>query len=306
LNRRRAIKTMGGIGLSVAAPKLLLPSGVSAIDDGTNPDYYTPEPEVTETVGGYLPQYRLVSYYGFPDNPYMGILGEHDKDTLLGLLQDQASEYEALDPSRPVIMAFEMMATVAQADAGDDGMFISYTDPDIIQDYVDYTAENGLFCVLDVQFGRTSIQDQVGYIEPWLKYDHVHPALDGEFKVVPPEQPGQDLGNLYAPDITWAQHEMVRISQENEISPKMMLVHQFNWYTIPDKEDVGIVPGVQLVMECDGFGTPEEKLETYGVIITQSQIEYNGFKLFYKEDHPLMAPADVLALDPVPDVVIYQ
>jgi hypothetical protein len=86
----------------------------------------------------------------------------------------------------------------------------------------------------------------------------------------------------------------------------MLLVHQFNWYTIPDKEDVGIVPGVQLVMECDGFGTPEEKLETYGVIITQSQIEYNGFKLFYEQDNPLMAPAEVLALDPVPDIVIYQ
>jgi hypothetical protein len=306
LLKRSAMAAVNRRSFLMAAGGLVVPATARAVDDGTNPDYYNPEPEVTETVGGYLPGHRVVSYYGFPDNPYMGILGEHDKDTLLGLLQEQAAEYEALDPSRPVVMAFELMATVAQADAGDDGMFITYTDPAIIQDYVDYTAEHGLFCLLDVQFGRQSIQDQVGYVEEWLAYDHVHLALDGEFKVVPPEQPGQDLGNLYAPDITWCQHEMVRIAQEAGISPKMLLVHQFNWYTIPDKEDVGIVPGVQLVMECDGFGTPEEKLETYAVIITNSQIEYNGFKLFYQQDNPLMTPDQVLALNPVPEIVIYQ
>jgi hypothetical protein len=41
-------------------------------------------------------------------------------------------------------------------------------------------------------------------------------------------------------------------------------------------------------------------------MITQEPIEYNGIKLFYQQDQPLMTPQDVLDLSPVPDIVIYQ
>jgi hypothetical protein len=285
---------------------LALPSIALAVDDGTNPDYYTPAPEVTETTGGLLPEYRLLSYYGFPDNPNMGILGEYDKDMLLGKLQDQAAEYEAVDPNRPIKLAFEMMATVALADAGLDGNYIRYTDPSVIQDYVDYTADHDMVLILDVQFGKASIQDQVDYVRPYLAYPHVHLALDPEFAVKDGEVPGQQLGSITAADVTYAQDQMVEIAQENGIPPKMLIVHQFNYYSLPDKENIGIVPGVQLVMVADGFGPPEDKLATYDVIITKSEIEYNGFKLFYKQDDPLMSPADVFNLNPVPDIIIYQ
>jgi hypothetical protein len=295
-------RTLFGLALF----SLALPSIAFAVDDGTNPDYYTPAPEVTETTGGLLPEYRLLSYYGFPDNPNMGILGEYDKDTLLGKLQDQAAEYEAVDPNRPIKLAFEMMATVALADAGLDGNYIRYTDPTVIQDYVDYTADHDMVLILDVQFGKASIQDQVDFVRPYLAYPHVHLALDPEFAVKDGEVPGQQLGSITAADVTYAQEQMVDIAQENGIPPKMLIVHQFNYYSLPDKENIGIVPGVQLVMEADGFGPPEDKLATYDVIITKSEIEYNGFKLFYQQDDPLMSPADVLNLNPVPDIIIYQ
>jgi hypothetical protein len=32
----------------------------------------------------------------------------------------------------------------------------------------------------------------------------------------------------------------------------------------------------------------------------------NGFKLFFDEDVDMFSPAEVLALDPVPDLVTYQ
>ena len=35
-------------------------------------------------------------------------------------------------------------------------------------------------------------------------------------------------------------------------------------------------------------------------------IQYPGMKLFYALDKPLMSPADVLALDPSPLMVMYQ
>ena len=33
---------------------------------------------------------------------------------------------------------------------------------------------------------------------------------------------------------------------------------------------------------------------------------YNGFKLFFREDTGLMSAKDVLALEPAPDVVVYE
>ncbi|MFL5758382.1 MAG: hypothetical protein ACJ789_01515 [Thermomicrobiales bacterium] len=306
INRRRAIVTAGRFSLGLVLGKAALPSGVLAVDDGTNPDYYTPVPDVTETVGGLLPQYRLLSYYGFPDNALMGILGEYDKDTLLAKLQDQAAAYAAIDPDRPLKLAFEMMATVALANSGPDGNYIRYTDPDVMQDYVDFTAANDMVLIFDVQFGRASVQDQVDYVRPWLAYEHVHLALDPEFHVTDSEVPGQELGSITAADVTYAQEQLVQIAQNNNIPPKFLIVHQFNYYSLPDKENIGIVPGMQLVMTADGFGPPADKLATYDVIVTKREIEYNGFKLFYQQDDPLMAPADVLNLNPVPDLIIYQ
>jgi hypothetical protein len=64
--------------------------------------------------------------------------------------------------------------------------------------------------------------------------------------------------------------------------------------------------GVDLVLNMDGFGTPSMKLDTWGVVIQQQPIEFNGIKIFYDQDDPLMTPEDVMALDPIPDVINYQ
>jgi hypothetical protein len=56
----------------------------------------------------------------------------------------------------------------------------------------------------------------------------------------------------------------------------------------------------------DGWGAPELKAETYDFVITQEPIEYHGIKLFYQLDDPLMTAEEVIALDPSPDLVIYQ
>ena len=35
-------------------------------------------------------------------------------------------------------------------------------------------------------------------------------------------------------------------------------------------------------------------------------IEFGGIKLFYKQDDPLMTPAELVALTPPPDLIIIQ
>ena len=86
---------------------------------------------------------------------------------------------------------------VVQADAGDDGMYIEYTEAAIVQDYVDFTAANG---PLD---SRCSIRPQNNFeeieaVREWLSYPHVHLAIDPEFAVKEGEVPGQVLGQIDA------------------------------------------------------------------------------------------------------------
>jgi hypothetical protein len=42
------------------------------------------------------------------------------------------------------------------------------------------------------------------------------------------------------------------------------------------------------------------------MFIRDRPIEFGGIKLFYRQDDPLMTPADVVALTPSPDLIIYQ
>ncbi|CAA9543612.1 MAG: hypothetical protein AVDCRST_MAG87-288 [uncultured Thermomicrobiales bacterium] len=255
---------------------------------------------------GLLPENRILLYYGFPENENMGILGEMDPDALLERLNAQADEYRAADPSRPVKVGFELIASVAQASPQEDGSYIADTDKKWLDMYTEYTREKEILLFFDVQMGMRSPREDYSGLEPWLKEPHVHLAIDPEFAMRPGEVPGVNYGQITGADITEAQNFLVELAQANGIPPKVLIVHQFRLDMIEDKESVAPVPGVQLVIDEDGFGTPKEKAETYEVMIAQDPIEFHGIKLFYQQDVPLMTPAEVLAFEPTPDLIIYQ
>lgn len=260
--------------------------------------------------GSILPYYRVVSYYGQPHNSSMGILGEYAvNDDIAGLhaaLQEQAAEFELVDPSRPVKLAFEVIATVAQGDAMSDGSWLLSTDDPTIQEFVDYAAEHDMLVILDVQIGRRGVPGELELIRHWLEHPHVHLALDPEFAMAEGEIPGEHIGQIDAADVLYAQQFLAEITAEHGLPPKILIVHQFHYTMIKNKADVRPYPGVQLVIDMDGHGPPPMKYETYGVMNTQHPIEFNGIKLFYEFDQPILTPEEVVALDPIPDVVIYQ
>lgn len=253
-----------------------------------------------------LPANRILSYYGFPTNELMGILGEYSKEDLLPLLQEQAAAYEAVDPARPVKLAYEVIASVAQRDAGADGNYLEYTDPEWIQEYVDFTAANDLLLILDMQYGRNSTEQEIDAVEQYLLYPHVHLALDPEFHVADGEVPGEDLGQIDGSDVNYALQRLAQLSADNGIPPKILIVHQFNLYSIANKDQIQEIDGVQFVLEVDGWGDPGMKQDTYNVIAGDVPFNFYGFKLWYQQDVPLMTPEEVLALVPPPDIVIYQ
>lgn len=236
----------------------------------------------------------------------MGILGEYDQETLLTILREQAAVYEALDPARPVKMAFEVIGSVAQVYEGEDGNYLAYIDDERLQAWVDFTAANDLLLIIDCQFGRRTVQDEIEAFLPWLEEPHVHLALDPEFHIEAGEVPGEVLGTIDASWVTYAQETLAEFTMQRGLPPKILIVHQFNLYSISNPEQIPPVPGVQFVLEIDGWGAPEAKQETYAVITGGTAVEFLGFKLWYRQDEPLMTEAEVLALQPPPDIVIYQ
>ncbi len=255
---------------------------------------------------GLLPDHHLIMYYGFPENPNMGILGQHPPEELLPKLQEQKAAYEAAAPDRPWKMGFELIASVAQRDPGPDGKYVADTDGDWLDLYTEFTAANDMYLLLDVQCGLKTPKEDYAGLERWLQFDHVHLAIDPEFHILPGETPGIELGSIDAADVTEAQQFCIDIANKYGTSRKMLLIHQFNVYSISNKDKIKPMDGVDLVLNMDGFGPPWMKLETWGVVIQQQPIEYNGIKLFYDQDEPLMTPEEIMALDPTPDVINYQ
>lgn len=63
---------------------------------------------------------------------------------------------------------------------------------------------------------------------------------------------------------------------------------------------------MDLVIDMDGFGGQGIKLAHYDQFVAQDGAPHGGLKLFYDEDVNLLSPAQVAALSPQPDLVIFQ
>jgi hypothetical protein len=75
---------------------------------------------------------------------------------------------------------------------------------------------------------------------------------------------------------------------------------------LPDKQRIRPARFVELVLMMDGFGSQQLKRASYRAVIRQHAFDHAGIKLFYRQDTNLFAPADIMALQPRPSVVIYQ
>jgi glycosyltransferase involved in cell wall biosynthesis len=269
------------------------------------PDVH-PSPSGDKADIGLLPHHRIVAYYGHATSAGMGILGEHEMPALLARLREQAEEYAVADTGRPVLPAFELIAVMAQREPGTDGLHRTRIRAEVLDAYARFTEANDIPLILDVQPGLACLSEEVAALVPWLRRSHIHLGLDPEWALKPGQLPGIDVGAMDVAEITGIQQALSRLVAEEGLPPKMLIVHQFRAEMIRGKVLLRPQPGVQLVIDCDGFGSPASKRNVYRALIRQERVGYAGVKLFYRQDSPLMPAEDVLALGPAPDVVIYQ
>lgn len=281
------IEQNGGI-CEEPAPVPVLPEGIEDESDGP------------------LKDYRVVAYYGHPWVFEMGILGEYEPEELVTLLKEQAAEYAAADPSTPVIPAIELIASVAQRDPGPDGTYVAQTPAETIEEYADLAEKHGLLLMLDVQLGTMEVEDEIEILRPFLERPYVHLAIDTEYSIGPGEVPGIDLGQVDGSEMQAGVEMVDQIVEENDLPDKIVMVHQFEDIIVQNKQLIEPTDNVQVALHADGFGGPAAKISKYNILVRDAPIQYGGFKVFYRQDAPVLSAAEVLQLDPAPAVITYQ
>ncbi len=256
--------------------------------------------------GSLLPGTRIVAYYGNQLSSGMGVLGEATPPQMLARLKEQAAAFREADPSRPVKIALELVAVVAQDHPGPDGMYRLRMTDEVVDQVASWAEENDALLILDVQTGHSSVEAEVKALLPYLARPYVHLALDPEFAMVGRAVPGDAFGSMDVSDINGAIQTVAEVVSQNKLPPKMLIVHRFLETMVTRYDRMLLDPRVQVVMDMDGFGSPANKISKYELYVAEQRVSYSAIKLFYRQDRPLMSPSDVLALDPVPDVVIYQ
>jgi hypothetical protein len=247
-----------------------------------------------------------VGLYGAPSGPGLGILGRASAETTVSWAVNQANEYQNLLPDVRVIPFFHMVVTVADAHPGSDGDYNHRMEPETVQHWIDVAHANGMVSVVDIQTGYSPIETELAYVEQFLRQKDVHLAIDPEFMMnTNGGIPGTNIGHMPVQTLNIAQNWLNNLAQSVG-EQKVLIIHQFDNRMFAGKEYITSYPFVDLVWNADGFGGPGAKMGDYNQYAAEPGFEFGGFKLFYEWDVPVMAPSQVLGMNPRPVFVVYQ
>jgi hypothetical protein len=255
-------------------------------------------------VSSLLRDHLLITWYGNPRSTGMGILGEQMGDARAAALRHQAEAYRPLTSKR-LLLAYHLVAVVAQCTPGPDGLWRRRETRDVIGTLLEEARANGFRLMLDIQPGRSTVGAEIEALEPFLAEPDVDLALDPEYSMADCEAPGRRIGSLRAADVNAALDRLDAIIMARHLPPKILIVHQFRLDMLPDKQRIRRSTMVDLVLNMDGFGSQPLKISSYRAVMRQP-LQYAGIKLFYRQDSRLFTPAQVMSLKPTPSVVVYQ
>ena len=261
--------------------------------------------------GAIFPFYRVVAYYGNFYSKKMGVLGEYPTDTMFRKLQQELVHWQAADSTVPVRPALHYIAVTAQGYPGKGDKYRLRMPSKQIDSVIRMAARINALVFLDIQVGKSTVQDEVPLLEPYLKLPQVHLGIDPEFSMKTGKKPGTVIGTMDASDINFTIKYLSDLVVNNHLTPKILVVHRFTHAMITNYKGIKPNPRVQVVIDMDGWGSKDRKLSTYREYVSKEPVQFTGFKLFYKNDFReansrIMTPAEVLKLKPRPVYVQYQ
>jgi hypothetical protein len=270
-----------------------------------------PVKTVYPNAGAILPFNRIIAYYGNLYSTKMGALGEYPENEMLQRLEAEVQKWQTADPGTLAIPALHYIAVVAQGSPGDDGKYRARMPYSEIDRVIAMAEKINALVFLDLQVGFSDLQTELPLLEKYFKMPQVHLGIDPEFSMKTGIRPGKVVGTYDATDINFAANYLAKIVKENNLTPKIFIIHRYTQKMVTNYQEIKPLPEVQIVMHMDGWGGSAKKLNTYQQFIYKEPVQFTGFKLFYKNDtlEPgtvLMTPNDLLKLNPQPIYIQYQ
>jgi hypothetical protein len=261
--------------------------------------------------GALLPMHRIVAYYGNLYSKQMGILGELPEQQMLEKLQGEVKKWQAADTTLKVIPALHYIAITAQGSPGAAGKYRLRMPFKEIDKVLAMAAKINALVFIDIQVGLSNLQSELPEFEKYLKMPNVHFGIDPEFSMKSGHAPGKVVGTFDAADINYATDYLAKLVKENNIPPKILVVHRFTQAMVTNYKNIKLRPEVQVVMDMDGWGHHARKYNTYRTFIHREPVQFTGFKIFYKNDlkeanSHILQPNEVLKLKPQPVYIQYQ
>lgn len=261
---------------------------------------------VPELPGGGItlsPSRFFVAYYGLPGTPALGVLGTGSPDRIWPRLMRETRAFRR--PGVTIQPVFEVIATVASRGPGRRGDFTSDIPKAVVRCYIDAAHRLGALVVLDVQPGRSNF-NSVARRWTWaLRDPWVGLALDPEWRMGKGQFPGRVVGSVNGREIDQVASWLNGFTVANRLPQKAFLVHQFIPSMVTDRVAIHGYPHLAMIQQADGFGTPQEKLDSYHAIAYPTRF-LEGFKLFYTWDVRRMNARQVLAIRPRIQFVSFQ
>jgi hypothetical protein len=260
--------------------------------------------------GAILPYKRILSFYGNLYSKQMGILGELPPAQMLAKLQKEVTNWQAADSAIEVIPALHYIAVTAQQYPGKGNKHRLRMPFHQIDSVINMAARINAIVFVDVQVGLSTFQEEIPELEKYLKMPQMHLGIDPEFSMKGGQAPGKVIGTVDAKDINYVSEYLAKLVKENNLPPKVLVVHRFTRNMVTNYKQIKTRPEVQIVMDMDGWGGPTLKYSSYQQYIHREPVQFTGFKLFYKNDvrnnTRLLTPKEVLALKPQPMYIQYQ
>ena len=254
-----------------------------------------------------FPMHRLLALYGYPGTPALGALGEQGLSASIERIKRIAASYRSLS-AVPVVPAFEIIATVAQARPGPDGSYSYESTVSSLRPWVRRATQAGMYVVLDLQPGRASLLVQARRYRSLLKLPDVGLALDPEWKLQPGQLPLRQIGSVAISEVNAVVRWLAGLTARYRLPQKLLVLHQFRLSMISDEQRLDTRhDDLAIVIHMDGQGTPGDKLQTWQAVTSNAPAGvFFGWKNFFVKDHPTFSPLQTMANDPKPVMISYQ
>ena len=116
---------------------------------------------------------------------------------------------------------------------------------------------DGLYVVLDLQPGRSSLLAQAEHYQSLLALPDVGLALDAEWKLQPGQKPLQQIGHVDIGEVNSVVSWLSALTARHDLPQKLLVLHQFQLAMLTGERDLDTShDDLAIVIHMDGQGTP--------------------------------------------------